>query len=110
MPVTWPRFTKITNSGSRNRIPGNIWVDSTAIVNTPRPRNRYRLTAYAASSATTTDATDAVVDTIRLFTRYRPSGIVDHMATNGDSVRWLGNQRNTPSTSGSGLSAEVSIT
>jgi hypothetical protein len=40
MPRDWPRFTKITNSGSRNRIPGNIWVDSTVIENSWRPRNR----------------------------------------------------------------------
>src|SRR5260370_33160424 len=58
----------------------------------------------------TTEATDAVVDTMMLFTRYRPSGIVDHMSTNGDTVMWLGNHRNAPSTSGSGLSDDVSIT
>ena len=36
---------------------------------TCRPRNRYLLTAYAASSATITDATDATEHTIRLFSR-----------------------------------------
>ena len=69
MPVVWPMFTKITNSGSRNRMPGNIWVDRIVIENTWRPWNRYRLTAYEASSATITDATDATEQTIRLFSR-----------------------------------------
>ncbi len=40
MPVEFPMLTKIRYSGSRNRMPGNIWVDSTVTVNTLRPANR----------------------------------------------------------------------
>ena len=50
-------------------MPGNIWVDRIVIEKTCRPWNRYRLTAYAASSATITEATDATEHTIRLFSR-----------------------------------------
>ena len=38
MPVALPMLTKIRNSGSRKRMPGNIWVDSTVTVNTRLPR------------------------------------------------------------------------
>lgn len=44
-------------------------MDSTVTEKTPRPRNRYRLTANAAKMATTTEQTAAMVDTTRLFTR-----------------------------------------
>ena len=40
-------------------MPGNIWVDSTVTEKSLRPRNRYRLTAYAAKIATTTEQTVA---------------------------------------------------
>jgi hypothetical protein len=33
-------LTKITNKGSRKRMPGNIWVESTVRVNADRPRKR----------------------------------------------------------------------
>ena len=69
MPVSLLMFTKIRNSGSRNRMPGNIWVDRTVMEKTCRPWNRYRLTAYAARIATITEATARPPDTIRLFTR-----------------------------------------
>jgi len=39
MPVAFPIDTKIRNSGSRNKIPGNIWVDSTTMVKIRLPRN-----------------------------------------------------------------------
>ena len=38
MPVALPMLTKIRNSGSRNRMPGNICVDSTVTVKTRLPR------------------------------------------------------------------------
>jgi hypothetical protein len=66
--------------------------------------------AYEASSATRTEATDAVVDTIRLFSRYRSNGMVCHMSMKGDTVRWLGSHRKAPSTSLSGLSDAESMT
>ena len=57
-------------------MPGNIWVDSTVTENSRRPRKRYRLTANAAKMAIATEMTVATPDTIRLLTRYRPSGTV----------------------------------
>lgn len=39
-PVLLPMLTKMRNSGSRKRIPGNICVDSTVTVKTRLPRNR----------------------------------------------------------------------
>lgn len=39
MPVLFPMLTKIRNSGSRKRMPGNIWVESTVTVKTRLPRN-----------------------------------------------------------------------
>ena len=45
MPVALPMLTKIRKSGSANRMPGNIWVDSTAVVKIRLPRKPYRLTA-----------------------------------------------------------------
>ena len=60
-------LTKIRNNGSRNKIPGNIWVDSTVPVNTLRPWNRWRETAYAAKIAMITLNTVEVTHTIRLF-------------------------------------------
>ena len=40
MPVALPMLTKIRNSGSRKRMPGNIWVDSTVTEKIRRPGNR----------------------------------------------------------------------
>ena len=40
IPVAFPMFTKIRNSGSRNRMPGNICVESTVTLNTCRPAKR----------------------------------------------------------------------
>src|SRR5262249_29206983 len=97
------------NSGSRNRMPGNICVDSTATENTCRPRNRYRLTANAARMATATENTAATLDTTRLLSRYRPSGTVVHMSTNACAVGRGGSQVNAPWTSLSGFSAELTI-
>jgi hypothetical protein len=57
------------NSGSRNRIPGNIWVASTVTEKMPRPRNRYRLIANAAKMATATENTAATPDTTKLLIR-----------------------------------------
>ncbi|MCP9964187.1 hypothetical protein LUX57_02405 [Actinomadura madurae] len=68
-PVAFPALTKIRNSGSRNRIPGNICVESTVTVNTRRPANRYRLTAYAAPIAIATEASVAPPATMTLFTK-----------------------------------------
>src|SRR5688572_24001594 len=109
-PVRFPTLTKMRNSGSRNRIPGNIWVDSTVTVNSRRPRKRYRLTAYAAKMATDTENTVAVPATITLFQKYFSSGTVRQMSTNGCTVTFDGHHRNGPCTSRSGLSAEVTIT
>src|SRR5689334_640954 len=97
------------NSGSRNRIPGNIWVARTVMEKTPRPRNRYRLIANAAKIATATENTAATPDTTRLLTRYRPSGTVCHMSRNALSVGLVGSQVNAAWTSRSGFNAEVII-
>src|SRR6266540_1635407 len=97
------------NSGSRNRMPGNICVDRTVTEKAWRPRKRYRLTANAAKIATATENTDAVLDTTRLFARYRPSGTVVHMSMNACAVGWLGSQVNAPCTSFSGFIAELTI-
>src|SRR2546421_11949262 len=97
------------NSGSRNRMPGNIWVASTVTENACRPRNRYRLMANATKMATDTENTDATPDTTRLFTRYRASGTVVHMSTNAFPVGWPGIHVNVPCTSFSGLAAELTI-
>ena len=102
-------LTKMMNSGSRKRIPGNIWVDSTVVVKTPRPRNRKRDTANAAMIARITLATVAQVQMIRLFTKYRASGTVDHMSMNGWMVRFVGHHVKVPWTSASGLSEELTI-
>ncbi len=48
-------------------MPGNIWVDSTVTVKAPRPANRYRLTAYAAMMATTTEKAIAEPETMTLL-------------------------------------------
>ena len=40
IPVLLLMLTKIRKSGSRKRMPGNIWVDSTDTVKTLRPANR----------------------------------------------------------------------
>src|SRR3954467_4844449 len=89
-------LTKIRNSGSRNRMPGNICVDSTTVMNEPRPGNRYRLTAYPVMMAIATEQTVADSETTRLFRKYRPSGTVCHMSTNGRNVTWDGSQVKAP--------------
>src|SRR5256885_15065947 len=96
-------------SGSRNRMPGNIWVDSTVTEKACRPRKRYRLMANAAKIATATENTAAVPDTTRLFARYRPSGTVVHMSMNAWAVGWLGTHVKAPCTSLSGLAPEVGL-
>src|SRR2546423_1451842 len=97
------------NSGSRNRMPGNIWVASTVTENACRPRNRYRLIANATKMATATENTEAALDTTRLFTRYRASGTVLHMSTNACTVGWLGIHVKMPCTSFNGLAAELTM-
>ena len=57
-----------------------------------------------------TEATDAAVATMRLFSRYRSRGMVFHMSMKGATVRWLGSQRKAPCTSLSGLSDAESMT
>ena len=109
MPVAELMLTKMMNNGSRKRIPGNIWVDSTVVVKTPRPRNRKRDTANAAMIARMTLATVAQVQMIRLFTKYRASGTVDHMSMNGWMVRFVGHHVKVPWTSARGLSEELTI-
>src|SRR3569833_1599281 len=97
------------NSGSRNRIPGNIRVDRTVTWNACRPANRYRLTANAAKMATAPESTAATLDTTRLLVRYRLSGTVLLMSMIAWAVGCVGNQVNAPCTSLSGLIAELSI-
>src|ERR1035437_9275406 len=99
MPVAFPMEMKIRNSGSRNKIPGNIWVESTTTARTRLPRNRYRLTASAAQ-----------VQTISELTKYRASGTVRRMAMFGLIVTCAGIQWNVPVTSCSGLSELLTIT
>src|SRR6266511_2057593 len=95
------------NSGSRNRMPGNIWVDRTVMLNTPRPGKRYRLTASAAKMATVTEHAIATPDTTTLFRKYLPSGTVCQMSTKGRRVRRDGIQRKVDCTSTSGLTDEL---
>src|SRR5690606_473803 len=109
-PVTWLILTKIRYSGSRNRMPGNICVDSTVSRNVSLPRKRYRLIAYAAKMAMATEHTVAASEMTALFTKYLASGIVDQMSTNGRGVSLDGIHWNSPCTSPSGFIAEVTIT
>ena len=63
-------LTKIRNSGSRNRIPGNICVDSTVAGEQRAGRGSGSgEMAYAAKIAITTLKTVASTHTIRLFTK-----------------------------------------
>src|SRR5579872_530973 len=110
IPVAFPSETKIRNSGSRNKMPGNICVESTTSMNTWRPRNRYRLTAYAAQTASSSDSIAAEVHTVTELTKYRASGTVRHISRYGRNVRCAGIQRNVPVTSCSGFSELLSIT
>lgn len=91
-------------------MPGNICVDSTVTVKTRLPRKLWRLTAYAANTAITTEQTVAAPATISEFTKYRASGIVDQMSMYGRIVSSLGSQRNSPETSASGFSELETMT
>ena len=57
-----------------------------------------------------TDRTVAVLAMITELVKYRNSGTVDHMSTNGCSVGAVGSQRNSPWTWLSGLIAVVTMT
>src|SRR5690349_20096740 len=103
-------MTKSRNNGSRNSTPGNIWVASTASRNDSRPRKRQRLTAYAAMIATATDSTVAAAATTTELAKYRASGTVDHISTNGRRVGSVGIQRKALCTWLRGLTAVLTMT
>ncbi len=91
-------------------MPGNICVDSTAVVNTERPRKRQRETPYAAKIAMITLATLAMVETKKLFAKYCASGTVVQMSMNGWMVNVVGHQVQVLCTSASGFTDDVIIT
>lgn len=98
------------NSGSRNSTPGNIWVESTAVVKVLLPLKFQRETPYAANVAMTSENSVATVQTTSELTKYFASGTVDHMSMNGWKVMFVGIHVKSFCTSPSGFMAVVIMT